>query len=504
MPQFDRFKEDWKASILERRSTVRDEFPAYHDPGGLVSTSRIHSFELGTGASIYTNSLLPAILQAEHEIIIVTCFWASSSTRSALKDMLEKLAEERRERILKAREPGSNIRAPSPLRVRICFSSRSLFQKLFHTGSTNGYVYPPSTWTSQLGLPSQEVLESGLIDLRVKSIFFLPFSVLHSKYVVVDRQRAWFPSCNVSWEAWLEGCVEISGDGVANLVTFHQFVWDPQLESQLIPRVGLDLGSARPPGLGRIALTQIPSFAGRFLTLPGAVTPTILLPSSHHRNPKFNIIPFRKPSTPPPTPLNCAILHLMETAQHSLYIQTPNITTRPIIDAVLEALKRGVDVVIVTSKGLMFLEQIVTAGTTTSLCLRSLIRRYRKLQANRTHPQNMAIPHNSEGELDIEAQLPQLGSLKISYFRPQPGNRPEGMAEEPQKSHIKLTIVDGQYTVLGSGNVSSPLESEQIYMLIRNVTDGSRKLVHEPRARDLILLCRFCDDGEHGCCRGSS
>lgn len=457
MPQFDYFKEAWKTSILERRSTVRDEFPDYHasDPGVLVSTSRIHSFELGTGASIYTNSLLPAILQAEHEIILVTCFWASSSTRSALKDALERLVEERRERVLRAGEPGSDAQAPSPLRVRICFSSRSLFQKLFHTWSRDGYVYPPSTWISQLGLPSPEVLEAGLIDLRVKSIFFLPFSVLHSKYVIVDRQKAWFPSCNVSWEAWLEGCVEISGDGVGDLVKFHKHVWDPQLESQLLPRVVLDLGSARPPGLGRITLTPIPSFAGRFVNLPEAVTPTILLPSSHHQNPRFNIIPFSKPSIPPPTPLNCAILRLLAVAEHSIYIQTPNITSTPVIDGILDALMRGVNVVIVTSKGLMLLEQILTAGATTSMCLRSLIRRYRKLQAKHTQLQHIPSHHDLEPDLDIEAQQPQLGSLKISYFRPQPGDRPESIVEEPQKSHIKLTIVDGQYTVLGSGNVSN-------------------------------------------------
>ncbi|KAI1774365.1 phospholipase D/nuclease [Hypoxylon cercidicola] len=453
--QFDRFKETWKASILERRSTVRDEFPDYpiSDPGGtLVSTSRIDSFEIGTGASIYTNSLLPAITQAKHEIILVTCFWAESSTRSALKDALEKLAGERREHILRTREHGTGAHGLAPLKVRICFSSRSLFQKLFHTWSRNGYVYPPSTWASQLGLPSPEVLESGRIDLRVKSIFFLPFSVLHSKYVIVDRQRAWFPSCNVSWEAWLEGCVEISGDAVASLVKFHRHVWDPQLESQLIPRVGLDLGSARPPGLGRITLSQIPSFAGRFLNLPGVLTPTILLPSSHHRNPRFNLIPYRNPSVPS-TPLNCAILRLIDMAEHSIYIQTPNITSMPVINSILEALKRGVDVVIVTSKGLMFLEQIVTAGTTTSICLRSLIRSYQKLQTKYTQLRQIRNHHDSEPEVDIEAQQPQPGSLKISYYRPQPGNQPDTVVEEPQKSHIKLTIIDRQYTVLGSGNM---------------------------------------------------
>ncbi|KAI0159986.1 phospholipase D/nuclease [Hypoxylon sp. FL1284] len=447
-PQFDRFRETWKASILDQ--VVPDEFPNYHvaEPGTLVSASRIHSFELGTGVSIYTNSLIPAILQAEHEILLVTCFWASSSTRTALKDALEKLANHRRERLL---EPGAL--SLSPLRVQICFSSRSLFQKLFHTWSRDGYVYPSSTWTSQLGLPSPEVLESGLIELRVKTLFFLPFSVLHSKYVVVDRQRAWFPSCNVSWEAWLEGCVEVSGGSVASLVNFHKHVWDPQLQSHLTPQIEPGLGSTRPPGLGKHAMAQTTSPAGRFLILPGAITPTILLPSPHHRYPRFNIIPFRASARPPPTPLNCAILRLLDMAEQSIYMQTPNLTSRPVINGVLEALKRGVDVTIVTSKALMRLEQLVTAGTTTSICLRSLIRRYQKLQTEYARLRTVRRNDNAEPMLDVEAQQPGLGSLRISYFQPQHRTLSDTTVEEPQKSHVKLTIVDNQYTVLGSGNM---------------------------------------------------
>ncbi|KAI1396495.1 phospholipase D/nuclease [Hypoxylon fuscum] len=453
MASLSHFKETWKGSLIEHSSTLRDEFPDYHlsDPESLISTSHAHSFQLGTGASIYTNSLLPAILEAKHEVILVTCFWASSSTLSTLKEALEKLAEDRRERIRSLSSP--NVDALSPLRIRLCFSSRSLFQKLFHTWSTDGYVYPPSTWATQLGLPSPEILEAGLIDLRVKSLFFLPFSVMHPKFLIVDRQRAWFPSCNISWESWLEGCVEISGEAVAGLLKFYRHVWDAQLDGQQFTApLGLDYGSTRPPGLGKHRLTSIQSPAGHFVTLPGVATPTVLLPSSHHRNPRYDIIPWHDTPSPPATPLNYAILCLLDMAEHSIYMQTPNLTSTAVINSLLAAVKRGVNVVIVTSKGLMLLEQIVTAGTSTSLCLRSLIRKYQKLRVEQTRLRSHD-PEDSEPAIDIEAQRPLLGSLKISYFRSHPENKANRTIEEPVHSHLKLTIVDGQYTVLGSGNM---------------------------------------------------
>ncbi|KAI1086814.1 phospholipase D/nuclease [Rostrohypoxylon terebratum] len=446
---FPRFKDPWRDSLIENAAASYDAFPDYHvrDPGCLVSSSAVCAFQIGTGASIYTQSLIPAILEAKYEVILVTCFWAGSPTLSALRDALERLAEARREHI---RTSISDRASLSPLRIRICLSSRSLFQKLFHTTSRDGYIYPPSTWSSQLGLPSREVLEAGLIDLRVKSLFFLPFSVMHPKFVIVDRERAWLPSCNVSWEPWLEGCVEITGDAVASLVKFYRHVWDGQLE-QLTTRDIPDDGSANPLNLNEIEIPAVPSSVDHFDAFPpGPEVPTILLPSSHHQNPRFDFIPWRSSPPPPSTPLNQAVLRLLNLAEHFIYMQTPNLTSWAVIDKLLEALKRGVNVAIVTSKRLMILEQLFTAGTTTSICLRWLIRRYKKLEDQQARSKANCGP-------DTEAQQPRLGFLSIDYYCPdaerQAGCGEDGVAEEPVQSHLKLTLVDGQYVVLGSGNM---------------------------------------------------
>ncbi len=183
------------------------------DPPALATTSITGNFVVGSGLDIYNASILPAIESAQHEVILVTCFWASSPSLTNLSSTLRAL---------------SNRHASRPtgipkLRVRLCFSSRSLFQKLFHTSSPAGYIYPPLQWVSKLGLPSPEELQG--LDLQVKSIFIRPFSVMHPKFVIIDRRFALLPSCNLSWETWLECCLPLTGPIVSSLLQFWRYTW---------------------------------------------------------------------------------------------------------------------------------------------------------------------------------------------------------------------------------------------------------------------------------------
>lgn len=91
----------------------------------------------------------------------------------------------------------------------------------------------------------------------------------------------------------------------------------------------------------------------------------------------------------------------------------------------------------------MILEQLVTAGTTTSRCVSTLIKRYKKLRARRA---------KSDEESAIAAT--RLGKLRISYFEPVGGLKERGReGGEPQQSHLKMLCVDGKVVVLGSGNL---------------------------------------------------
>lgn len=421
----------------------------------------MESFTLGTGASIYSQKLVPAILTANHEVILVTCYWAQSKTLSDLCAALVDLATRRQQ------NQSANI-----LRVRICFSSRSFLQKLFHTPSPDGYVYPPATWATKLGLPSPPLLAAGNIDLRVKSLFFLPFSVMHPKFLIVDRQRAFLPSCNVSWEPWLESCLGISRqsahhDPIDDLLQFYRQVWDK----------GLDLSvPLEPPPQAAHPLDQdqFSRHIQQMITSPADVSTKLIdigvpstaieiLPSWHRRNPAFCLWPWKDP-VPPKTPLNDALLKLFREATTEVYTHTPNLTSAPVIFEVLNTLGRGVDVTIITGRSMMVWEQLLTAGTTTSWCIEKLKKRYQRL-LDSGRKRNRRL----EQEADLEAQHISPGSLKIQYFKPITGS---SLEEEPVHDHIKLTIVDREHTVLGSGNMdrASWFTSQELGILVHSDT----------------------------------
>ncbi|OQO10373.1 hypothetical protein B0A51_17313 [Rachicladosporium sp. CCFEE 5018] len=397
------------ASDPETIESQRLDKPNYWtaDPSSLLTACTPGRFDLGTGEDIYA-SILPAIEAAEYEIILVTCFWARSRTLDRLIDSLRKLS-------------ASAIARKRKVDVRICFSSSSLWQKLFHTTSLDGSIVPASRWPCQLGLPAK--IELPGLDLEIKSIFVLPFSVMHPKFIVVDREVAFLPSCNVSWEDWFEGCIELRGSIVAQFVRFWQAFWaDDQSNGYILPRdlsqrVGDSYGSPHD-----IDQTQ-----------------ALFLPSPHHRHPRFSFS-WQAAVTPPPTPLNVFLLTALSNAERSIFMQTPNLTAQTVIAALLAAVERGVDVRIVTSEKLMRLEQMVTAGTTTARCVQQLIARYKSVDRQ----------HGDDHDLEAGPLL-RTGQLSLSYYTPR--SAADAESNEPVQSHLKLTVIDNEVVVLGSGNM---------------------------------------------------
>lgn len=181
-----RLIERWGQLCKAAAPSTSSDFPIYfnNDPASLKCSANIHDrLTLGIGEDI-CDKMFGAITEATEEVILVTCFWACSPSLDLLNAALRKLSHRR-------------LGKPK-VRVRICFSSLSWFQKLFHTTAQKGLVYPPSQWKRRLGLPDPSELEG--LDLEVRSIFFRPFSVWHQKFVILDRRYVYLPSCNVSWE----------------------------------------------------------------------------------------------------------------------------------------------------------------------------------------------------------------------------------------------------------------------------------------------------------------
>ena len=380
-----------------------------NDPSILCSSSAVEDFISGTGEDIFTEAIIPLLLSATQEVILVTCFWAAGSSLNKFSSALAELSR----KVISQGLP--------KIRVRLCFSSRSLRQKLFHTTSPKGESYPPSKWVSKLGLPSPDLLQG--LDVQIKSVFFLPFSVLHPKFVILDRQVALLPSCNVSFELWLECCLKVSGPVVDKIVAFWAETWEADKNSRS-EDIALQIHPIDP-------MTHVQS---------------TLLPSQHHRAPRFRPLFLQAPA-PPQTPLNTYLLHAISNAKKSIDITTPNITCGAVISALLEALARGVDVHLMTCRRMMLFEQLVTAGTITELCVWRMARQHRELLRKQGSPGVQKHWSRSIQRMaDIEHGRTGIGRLHVSYFKPQFGKR-------AVKCHIKCSIVDKTVVILGSGNM---------------------------------------------------
>ncbi|KAI5851806.1 hypothetical protein BZA05DRAFT_353371 [Tricharina praecox] len=382
-------------------------------PADLLTMSTPTAFHVGTGLTV-TKTIAAAIANAKHSVLFSTCFWAESQSREVLAEALRDLSH----RAL------ANI-AGRKVVVRIGFSSSSAAQKLFHTSSPQGKTHLPSTWAT-MGLPGPEELLG--LDMSVKSIFFLPFSVLHSKFCIVDGHTLFLPSANISWETWLEQCTTLTGPIVTAFTQFWQQIWAGSNVLALPPPA--DSPDPPPP--------------------TSKTYPTIFLPHPHHRNPSFRpslplkalCFPSAPPPLPPSTPQNTFLLHALNCATTNVYLHTPNLTSQPLLHALEAALARGVNIDIVTCRGMMFIEQLVTtAGTaTTEGCMRSLIKADESLRAGRGYV--------------ARQQRVSKGLLGIWYYTGASTSRspPAHPAEDAVQSHVKAMIFDAEITVLGSAN----------------------------------------------------
>ena len=111
---------------------------------------------------------------------------------------------------------------------------------------------------------------------------------------------------------------------------------------------------------------------------------------------------------------------------------------------------------ITTSENLQRIEQVVTAGTTTGRCVAQLVQKHGALVEDRRR----------KADENVEEASPGVGRLSVSYYQPsqsrphgQVGDpqdeypRGDGQGDEPVQSHFKLTIIDGEVAVFGSGNL---------------------------------------------------
>jgi phosphatidylserine/phosphatidylglycerophosphate/cardiolipin synthase-like enzyme len=162
-----------------------------------------------------------------------------------------------------------------------------------------------------------------------------------------------------------------------------------------------------------------------------------------------------------------------------------------VLYAILAALRRGVDVTIMTSKSLMILEQLVTAGTTTQRCMKKLVKQHKRL-----------IKQYQAGSAPLLEAGHSIcpGRLRVSYFHPK-GDRSKHIWE-PVQTHFKVTIIDEEIIVLGSGNMdrASWYTSQELgvaffsVVMAMNIRTQLIELM-SPRSRDVYDISERSERG---------
>ena len=116
-------------------------------------------------------------------------------------------------------------------------------------------------------------------------------------------------------------------------------------------------------------------------------------------------------------------IEVINRAQRTIFIQSPNLTSRSLVKALKRALLRSVEVTLFLPRNMMVLESIVTGWTTTAWTVWRLKRWARKLR---------------EVHLNVK-------SFKCDQGQP--------FVVEMNRSHIKFMVVDEESVILGSSNL---------------------------------------------------
>jgi phosphatidylserine/phosphatidylglycerophosphate/cardiolipin synthase-like enzyme len=116
-------------------------------------------------------------------------------------------------------------------------------------------------------------------------------------------------------------------------------------------------------------------------------------------------------------------IEAIKRARRSIFIQTPNLTSRGIINALKFALLKSVEVTLYVPRNMMVWESFITGWTTTARCVKQLLRWTKR------HPETQLI---------------------LEWYQSE-DNQPFRIDEH--KSHLKFMVVDQELVILGSSNL---------------------------------------------------
>tara|TARA_Y100001954_G_scaffold76554_1_gene84043 strand:- start:4030 stop:5631 length:1602 start_codon:yes stop_codon:yes gene_type:complete len=381
------------------------------------------------------------IENAEHEVLLQTYLYEKNSLGVIkLREGVEAL-----EKRLKAEEKrGKKI---VPVNVKILVDNQSglvgtvldksgmLFKGLFKKNPIGHDVY---------GLGFKKPIDKKYVRLEVQLFNHTMLGSNHSKSIIIDRSKGIVMGSNLmryhdKFKKWGNISPEtdhgflVMGNVGQGLAEDFYFAWqkgkkyftnDPD---KMVPRSGYN-------DLSRTKRFKLPNVVKKWVTnrILEKSVPIALITK------KDVNVPWTRNSK---NPQDQAFLSLFKNAKSNVNIVSPNLNAPVLMEAMVKALKRGVDINILLSKNYQdFISKMPMAGGTNLKNVKKIKKQIRKYA--KKHPNK------------------KVGVFNIRWFVDRKGRVSRESGKDKEKlgkwtSHTKYMSVDNQITVVGSANMDS-------------------------------------------------
>ncbi|OJJ47235.1 hypothetical protein ASPZODRAFT_151760 [Penicilliopsis zonata CBS 506.65] len=422
--------------------------------------------------------------RAEKEVFLATNFWIHSDASTLVTNSFRELSK-------RAGERGEKVV------VKVLYDRGDPRQVL-----ENHLEVDVKTYVSEkVQLPAPEEIPN--IDLQVVNYHRPVFGTFHTKFVVVDRRVALLQSSNIQDNDNLEMLIHVEGPIVDSFYDTALISWGKPLEpplpmlnspasaapmpttmedvedvtetpSQMLPEhtttdphydpsIQLEAlrmndvvkprdGESRTHAVTRHLNTTIqPSTTGDAPDEDqvNQMKPYVLLPP-HEPFPMalVNRAPYGAPNhSNVHTPQNAAFLAAINNAEHSIFIQTPNMNAEPLLEPLLGAVRRGVTVTCYLCLGYNDAGELLPFQNGT----------------------NEMISHRLYTSLETDEERARL---RIHNYVGKDQTHPIHNHFKRRSCHIKLMIIDEKVAIQGNGNLDtqSYFHSQEANLLIDSPT----------------------------------
>lgn len=390
------------------------------------------------------------IVRAKREVFFVTCVWTPSAAQRMIRDALVELSKRaglRRERVT----------------VNIIFDQPSAW----HTVESHQIIRPAALASRHIQLPRPDEIPN--LDIEVLSVHSVVLGTLHAKFCIVDREIATVMSNNVEDNANMEMLIHLEGKIVASIYDSALITWKKAFgRTQSSANEAIEVNGAQKAttlqDLPRIytdkEIREEISQANSLYEAKGdesvlqAVNRQLNVASKtpvSASGPEITgkgLAPYIQTMTPNPVPMavvsrpayggldsgninvpqNEAWLSLVRHAKKSIFIQTPDLNAEPLLQALSQALTRGVEVTYFVCFGYNDAgEMIIGQGGTNEQAAQRLI---------------TSLPPDGH----------ERGLLHIYHYVAKDQDHPIHHSFRARDCHVKLLIVDDTVGVHGSGN----------------------------------------------------